>query len=347
MERIVIPESLKKITISFPPPPHAGKTALTLEGIGKHYGDKQVLFGLDLNIDAGERLVVVGKNGAGKSTLLRIIAAVDSNYQGTVSYGSGIDAGFFSQERTEELNSSDSILAHIEESAPTALIPKVRDMLGAFLFRGDDVYKSLHVLSGGEKSRIALLGLLLRPHNLLILDEPTNHLDIHSKDVLLEALSKFSGTIIFVSHDRKFMEALSTKTLELSVQDGKPAARLFYGGYGYYLERIEQEEKQSLPQNTAEYSKQTSMQSAKSGLNQREQNKQQEALIRRHLREEKVILDLLEKLENEKAFLEAELAKPEVYSSGEKTKAIKLKLESIAAEIQEKTIQWEVLSMHS
>jgi ATP-binding cassette subfamily F protein 3 len=137
----------------------------------------------------------------------------------------------------------------MEAEAPTALIPRVRDMLGAFLFRGDDVYKPVPVLSGGEKSRLALLRMLLKPMNLLILDEPTNHLDLYSKDILLDTLKKFTGTIIFVSHDREFMEALSTKTLELASRPpnspnspGGPAIhRLFYGDYGYYLERLARE----------------------------------------------------------------------------------------------------------
>ena len=249
MERIEIPESLKKINISFPPPPHSGSIALTLEGIGKSYGHRRVLSSLDLNIDAGERLVVAGPNGAGKSTLLRIIAGTDADYDGSVKYGAGVKAGYFSQDAAETLNSPKSIIEFLEEEAPTALIPKLRDMLGAFLFRGDDVYKSVSVLSGGEKSRLALLKMFLKPMNLLVLDEPTNHLDLYSKDILLDALTKYHGTIIFVSHDRSFMEALSTKTLELipgeaSSSSSAPAScetvsgvKLFYGNYAYYLKR--------------------------------------------------------------------------------------------------------------
>jgi ATP-binding cassette subfamily F protein 3 len=236
MDRVEIPESLKKISLRFPPPPHSGRIALTLTNVGKSYGRRQVLSGLDLAIDAGEKLVVAGRNGAGKTTLLRIIAGSGGDYEGTVQYGTGIAAGYFSQDAAETLTGGETILSFMEAEAPTALIPKLRDMLGAFLFRGDDVYKSLGVLSGGEKSRLALLRLLLKPINLLILDEPTNHLDIHSKDILLEALLQFTGTVIFVSHDRGFMEALSTKTLELKTAGDLPGpaeAKLFYGGYGY------------------------------------------------------------------------------------------------------------------
>ncbi|MDR1862874.1 MAG: ATP-binding cassette domain-containing protein, partial [Treponema sp.] len=196
IEPIEIPESLKKISIAFPPPPHSGRVALTLEGIGKSYGAHRVLQGLDLSLDSGEKLAAVGRNGAGKSTLLRIIAGVDRDFEGSVKYGTGVAAGYFSQDAAETLTGSQSVLELVEAEAPTRLIPKVRDMLGSFLFRGDEVFKPLSVLSGGEKSRLALLKMLLEPMNLLILDEPTNHLDIHSKDILLECLKNFAGTVI-------------------------------------------------------------------------------------------------------------------------------------------------------
>jgi len=236
MERIEIPENLKKISITFPPPPHSGRVALTLEGIGKCYGPRRVLSGLDLTLEAGERLLVAGPNGAGKTTLLRIIAGADTDCEGSIKYGTGVSAGYFSQDAAENLEGSQTVEQYIEAEAPTHLIPKVRSMLGAFLFRGDDVFKPLSVLSGGEKSRLALLRMLLKPMNLLILDEPTNHLDLQSKDILLDCLNAFKGTVIFVSHDRGFMEALSTKTLGL----GAGHHRLYYGGYAYFLERQEQ-----------------------------------------------------------------------------------------------------------
>jgi ATP-binding cassette subfamily F protein 3 len=352
MEKIVIPESLKKISISFPPPPHSGRIALTLEQIEKSYEERKVLSGLDLTIESGERLVVVGKNGAGKTTLLRIIAGADNNFKGNMSYGAGIALGYFSQDSAEQLNGNETILELLEAEAPTALIPKVRNMLGAFLFRGDDVYKALRVLSGGEKSRLALLRLLLRPVNLLVLDEPTNHLDIHSKDVLLEALQAFTGTVIFVSHDRSFMEALSTKTLELrqpEIEDERKsypsAARLFYGNYAYYLER---EQGGALPPpNVAETADADAggKKSAPpfSAAAQREQAKQRETEERRQERREKELFAALEKLEAEKAVLEAELAKPEVYSNGEKAKAVKRELDKKTGELEAKTMEWENL----
>ena len=237
--KIEIPESLKKIHFKFPKAPHSGNIVLRMSEIIKSYdGKNNVLDNFELLLEKGERLVVAGHNGAGKSTLLRIIAGADKNFSGKVELGSGVSIGYFSQDNAETICGSQSVLEYIENLAPLELIPKVRDMLGAFLFRGDDVNKSLDVLSGGEKTRIALLHLLLRPVNLLILDEPTNHLDMHSKDVLLSALKDFGGTVIFVSHDRGFIQALATRVLELT--PGK--FRNFKGDYEYYMQRLSDEE---------------------------------------------------------------------------------------------------------
>jgi ATP-binding cassette subfamily F protein 3 len=305
--------------------------------VGKSYGQRRVLSDLDLCIDAGERLVVAGPNGAGKTTLLRIIAGVDNKFDGKVKYGSGICAGYFSQDAAEAMEGSQSIIEFMEEQAPTALIPKLRDMLGAFLFRGDDVYKSVSVLSGGEKSRLALLQMFLKPMNLLILDEPTNHLDLYSKDILLDALNKFTGTIIFVSHDRSFMEALSTKTLELAPgTDASPAqARLFYGNYAYYLER---KGAQGQPETAAQSV------TPKSSLEKRVIDKQKQALVRRLQKREEDALRALETLENEKAALEAELARPDVYSNGEKAREVKQKIDENTAASDKKTREWEAVA---
>ncbi|MCL2044528.1 MAG: ABC-F family ATP-binding cassette domain-containing protein [Treponema sp.] len=348
MERIEIPENLKKINIHFPPPPHSPRVALTLTGIGKSYGTRRVLSGLDMTLDSGERLVVTGPNGAGKTTLLRLLSGSDTDFEGSVIYGQGVNAGYFSQDAAEALQSSEQVLEFIEAQAPTVLIPKIRDMLGAFLFRGDDVYKPVSVLSGGEKSRLALLCMLLKPMNLLILDEPTNHLDLHSKDILLDTLLRFKGTIIFVSHDRAFMEALSTKTLELSAGDGSKScqARLFYGNYSYYLEK-------TIAETTADdtagdvIKKSVTVNGTvkdKKAVDQRMYNKQRQTMIRRLERQETQLLAAIEELESKKNHYEKELARPEVYANGEKAKAVKQILDEFTAAIAEKTAQWEDLT---
>ncbi|MDR2864628.1 MAG: ABC-F family ATP-binding cassette domain-containing protein [Spirochaetaceae bacterium] len=347
MEIIEIPEALKKIDIEFPRPPHCGNIALTAQGIEKKYGDKKILSNVDITVESGERLLIVGANGAGKTTLLRIIAGEDRDFTGSVYYGAGIRMGYFTQNTSEIITGDQSVIEFLEESAPTELIPKLRDMLGGFLFRGDDVYKSLNVLSGGEKNRLALLRLLLFPLNILVLDEPTNHLDLYSKDILLSALLQWKGTIIFVSHDRAFMEALSTKTLEL-----KPGAqsRLFYGNYLYYLDRgssdIEDSMQSSVRADLVKAPASIPSPSKDNGALQfREEQKKLEAAKRRFMREEEKLIQEIDALENKKLSLEAELSKPEVYCSGEKVKIIQEKLIIAIKEIEEATVRWEALSL--
>ncbi|MDR1220136.1 MAG: ABC-F family ATP-binding cassette domain-containing protein [Treponema sp.] len=339
MERIEIPESLKKMRIRFPDPPHAGKVAVSVAELGKSYGKRRIFSNLDLTIDSGEKLVVVGRNGAGKTTLLRILAGVDPDFEGDMQYGTGIAAGYFSQDAAERFNDPLSVLECMEAEAPTPLVPKVRDMLGSFLFRGDDVYKSVSVLSGGEKSRLALLKMLLKPMNLLILDEPTNHLDIQSKDILMDVLGSYAGTVIFVSHDRSFMEGLSTKTLEMS----NGGVRLFYGNYGYYLEKTAEEAPETNRQNMGKQTESEGepQQTAKA---RREEDKRRQAALRRRRRLEEDALAVIESLEHEKRRLEGELGKPEVYSNGEKARAAQTKLADVVCQIEVKTKEWEEIA---
>jgi len=343
-KQIVIPESLKKIHFKFPAAPHSGRLVVTLNSITKSYdGQKKVLDNLDLVLENGERLVVAGHNGAGKSTLLRIIAGKDSDFSGEVKLGSGVKIGYFSQDNAETLKGSASVLETIESEAPLELIPKVRDMLGAFLFRGDDVHKSLDVLSGGEKSRVALLKLLLKPVNLLILDEPTNHLDMHSKDVLLDALKDFGGTVIFVSHDRGFIESLSTRVIEL-----KPGKfRIFPGDYKYYVERLEAEEQGLIPDSnekagdSSKKAEQTELSETKSATKLSwEEQKKFEAERRKIEKTVKLLEEEILKFEEEKSALEQEMAKPEVYSNGEKAKSVQKKIEEISNRLEQLNLDW-------
>ena len=347
-EKIEIPETLKKIRFSFPPAPHSGRLVLTLENINKSYinADKtehQVLKDLGLVLENGDRLVVAGKNGAGKTTLLRIIAGEDSAYTGNLKLGSGVSIGYFSQDNAESMKGSMSMLEMLEAEAPLELIPKLRDMLGAFLFRGDDVYKSVDVLSGGEKSRLALLRLLLKPVNLLILDEPTNHLDMHSKDVLLNALKDFGGTVIFVSHDRGFIESLATRVLELT-----PCKfREFPGSYQYYMEQLEKESL-GLDQDenlVSTVSKPVEQKVVSQGAKSYEEQKRLKAERRKLEKEEQRLMEEIAALEEKKASLEEELSKPEVYSDGAKSKAIQEEIEKTEKLIEETSAKWEEISM--
>ena len=353
MVRIEIPESLKKIHFTFPPAPHSGRLVLRMNDICKSYdGSKNVLNHLDLVLENSQRLVVAGKNGAGKSTLLRIIAGVDSDFSGEIIPGAGVKIGYFSQDNAETIKGKETILEYLEARAPLELIPKLRDMLGAFLFRGDDVYKSLDVLSGGEKSRIALLQLLLSPVNLLVLDEPTNHLDIHSKDVLLTALKDFGGTVIFVSHDRGFIEQLATVVLELKPGEFK----YFPGDYVYYLEQTEASgNQQNLNEKATDNSNQNldkknggnvvqKVESKSESKLSWEEQKKRESERRKIEKKVSRLEQEIENLENNKNELETKLSNPEIYSNGEKAKAVQKEIEEIASQIEIVTLEWEKAS---
>lgn len=362
--KIEIPESLKKIHFSFPPAPHSGNIVLRMSEITKSYdGSFNVLDNLELLLEKGERLVVAGHNGAGKSTLLRIVAGVDKDFTGNIETGAGVSIGYFSQDNAETISGTASVLEHIESIAPLELIPKVRDMLGAFLFRGDDVNKSLNVLSGGEKTRVALLQLLLRPVNLLILDEPTNHLDMHSKDVLLSALKDFGGTVIFVSHDRGFIQDLATRVLELT--PGK--FRNFKGDYEYYMQRLADEEagivgnydagtvhsnpnavnkaaaKINAGQASPSSAQSSSNQSEKSaGALNWEEQKKLEAERRKKEKEVARLEDEIAKVEGDLSDLQNKMSDPAVYSNGEKAKAVQAEITSLEAKLDELNAAWEL-----
>lgn len=349
-KKIEIPESLQKIHFKFPKAPHAGNLVLRTKGLCKSYdGNTDVIHNLTLTVENGQALVVAGRNGAGKSTLLRMLAGVDEISAGEIIPGAGVKIGYFSQDNAETINGKQSIIDYIESKAPLELIPKVRDMLGSFLFRGDDVFKSLDVLSGGEKSRIALLQLLLSPNNLLILDEPTNHLDMHSKDVLMNALKDFGGTVIFVSHDRGFIEGLATKVLELKMGQHREIP----GDYKYYMERLAAEEAGIVGQyeaGTGVASKTVvpvqvvdSFDNVEKSVGKIswEEQKKIEAEKRKLEKEVSRIEEAISKAEEEKAALEAKMSLPEVYSNGPKAKEVQGKIDAVEEKIQALNQDWE------
>ena len=268
-----------------------------------------------------------------------------------------MSVGYFSQDNAEKITGSESILERMESKAPLELIPKMRDMLGAFLFRGDDVFKSVDVLSGGEKSRIALLELLLRPVNLLVLDEPTNHLDMHSKDVLLDALKDFGGTVIFVSHDRGFIEDLATRVLELRCEPGHDGTfRIFPGDYRYYMQRLEDEENgtvgaSSFGGGSKEHVRSprpaVAAEAAPSAARQSwEQQKQAQANRRKLEREVEKLESQIAEAEKQLKELEACLALPEVYSDGEKSRAVQQEIDAASAALDKLNAAWEEAAMN-
>jgi ATP-binding cassette subfamily F protein 3 len=338
---IEIPESMKRIHFTFPDPPHSGRTILHARDLSKSYGAARVFQNLDFDLERGEKLVVAGRNGAGKSTLLRILAGEDKNHTGKIEYGAGAVVNYFAQEQNETLDASHSVIEEIEGICPTALFPKIRTMLGAFLFRGDDIYKSVAVLSGGERNRLALLKMLLFPANLLVLDEPTNHLDINSKDVLLDALKVFEGTVVFVSHDRYFIEGLATKVLELRA--GLPP-RFFPGDYQYYLFRTEKEAGEGGAAPVPSGMAVISPAAASDPSEERGKAKRNQSILRKLERREGELLGRIEVLETKHRDLLHRLALPEVYSDGAQVKAVKKAIEENEGEQKKLHDEWEALS---
>lgn len=341
LELIEIPEQFKKIKFRFPPAPHTGNIIVKLTNITKAFGKKEVIKDFDFILEKGERLVLVGKNGAGKTTLLKLMSGTDNDYRGEVSFGAGVDIGYFSQDAAELLTGNIRIIDLLENEAPTDLIPQLRGMLGAFLFRGDDIYKSISVLSGGEKSRLSLLRLLLRNHNLLILDEPTNHLDMHSQDALLDALKMFEGTIIFVSHDKDFIQKLATHVLELTPPDESQfllpsTIKNFPGSYDYYLyttqaHTIHQVENKDSNKTTSAENK-TLLYS---------EQKELKAKRQKLLREEKILLQQIEDTELKLSEAQNKFSDPTIYSNEAKSKLLANEIESLQDLLEKLTTKWE------
>ena len=210
------PDAKRRMRMKIPDPPRAGRTVINLTDIHKSYDGKKVYEGIDFQILRGDKIALAGPNGAGKSTLLRIVAGTLDFDAGERVPGHNVEVAFFAQHQLEALHSELTVLEELERDAPSEDFPRLRGHLGGFLFSGDDVDKKISVLSGGEKARVALAKMLLRPANLLVLDEPTNHLDIASCEVLEQALASFAGTLVFVSHDRAFINALATRVVEVN-----------------------------------------------------------------------------------------------------------------------------------
>jgi ATP-binding cassette subfamily F protein 3 len=231
IERIEIPEEESTIHFRFPQPPPSGRMVAEAEGLAKSYGAKQVFKDVRFRIDRGDRVALVGVNGAGKSTLIRLLTGAEAPTAGHIKLGHNVVSEYFAQDQYKVLDGDARMLDDISRAAVKVPEGELRSLLGCFLFSGDNVFKQLGVLSGGERNRYALARILISPSNFLLLDEPTNHLDMRAKDVLLDALAAFSGTVVFVSHDRYFIDRLATRVLE--VEGGKVTSH--EGNYEDYL----------------------------------------------------------------------------------------------------------------
>jgi ATP-binding cassette, subfamily F, member 3 len=238
MEKIEVPPEEKAIHFSFPQPRPSGRMVAEAKDLGKSYGAKNVFSGVNFVIERGDRIALVGVNGAGKSTLIKLLAGSEQATSGELRLGHNADVDYFAQDQYKALDPQARMLDDLFEAAPRSTQTELRSLLGCFLFSEDDVFKTIGVLSGGERNRYALARMLLHPSNFLLLDEPTNHLDLRAKDVLLDSLQKFTGTVVFVSHDRYFIDKLATRVFEI----GEGRVEVFPGNYEDYLWRKERKD---------------------------------------------------------------------------------------------------------
>ncbi len=322
IERVEIPPHLRELSFRFADAPPSGNDVLIIEELYKAYGELVVYEDFSFWVNRGDRIAVTGKNGSGKSTLLRLIAGIDTQYSGTLRLGTKVKTGYFSQETGSMLNPRNTLLEEASEAASTADQVRLRTLLGTFLFEGDDVFKRVGVLSGGEKSRLALLKILLQPANLLILDEPTNHLDITSKRMLLDALLAFQGTILFVSHDAYFIEELATSILYLD-DDAPP--RYYQGTYNNFLSTLEAEEAR-ISTSSAPAADQTE---SEGRIAYREANRIKNRIATLQ-KEEEDLSSHCAALEVELASLDTQMAAQENYTDGERMRALLAEKEEIA-----------------
>ena len=237
IEKVEPPKRQQTVRFEFQPAPRSGEDVATLKNVWKSYGTRRIYEGLDFQVRRRERWCVMGVNGAGKSTLLKLVAGAAEPDDGTVARGPSVKMGYFAQHSMELLDGDRTVLESLEDSFPQAGQAALRALAGSFGFSGDEIEKKCRVLSGGEKARLVMAQMLFDPPNFLVLDEPTNHLDIATKEMLVDALSRFEGAMLFVSHDRHFLAALSNRVLELT-PDGP---HVYGGGYTEYVERTGQE----------------------------------------------------------------------------------------------------------
>ncbi|HPE97386.1 MAG TPA: ABC-F family ATP-binding cassette domain-containing protein [Chitinophagales bacterium] len=302
MDRIEVDdEESASIQFVFPQPPRSGKLVVEASGLSKSYGSKEVLRDLQFNIERGDRIALLGKNGEGKSTLSRIIASIEP-YTGTCRLGHNVTVGYYAQNQADTLKGDESVFDVIDQVATGEIRTKIRGLLGAFLFRGDAIYKKVSVLSGGEKSRLALCRLLLQPSNLLILDEPTNHLDMRSKDVLKEALLRFDGTVILVSHDREFLQGMTNRIFHVA----NLGIKEYLGDVHDYLESRKQETTGSIGQ----VSKPKKGQAEKADYNKRKEQEKNQRKLERAVQQAEQEIHTLEK---SIADMELKLKDPEFF----------------------------------
>ncbi|MBO5235100.1 MAG: ABC-F family ATP-binding cassette domain-containing protein [Alistipes sp.] len=296
LERIEVEEEdLATLNIKFPPAPRSGQVVAEIKEVGKAFGEKRVFSGAEFTITKGDKIALVGRNGEGKTTFARMLIGQLEPTEGSIRIGANVSIGYYAQNQDDLMNGEFTVYDTLDRVAVGDIRTRLRDILGAFLFRGEDVDKKVKVLSGGERSRLAMARMMLEPHNLLVLDEPTNHMDMRSKDILKSAIQKFDGTVVVVSHDREFLDGMVDKVYEF--RDG--GVREYLGGIYYFLEKRKLESLQELERKSVEVP--VTERESSSGKLSYEQKKEQEKLLRR-------LRKAVEQIESELAGVEEQIA---------------------------------------
>lgn len=332
IEKIALDKEEKRIHFSFPKAPASGHVVLQMKNVCKSFGQLVVYKNLDFKLEAKDRVAVVGLNGTGKSTLARIIAGLEPIDSGQKTFGHNVKFSYFAQQQADALDPRNQVIEVIENAANSISGINLRTILGAFLFRGEDVFKKVSVLSGGEKCRLALACLLVQKANFLILDEPTNHLDMASKAMLQEALLRYEGTLLIVSHDRAFLDPIVNKVLEVS-QEG---TRLYLGNVSEYLERVENNQP-SIPLNENKVKKEQSLKTL------RKENAQRRETLKPLKKEVKELETRISEAEQEKARLGELLNDPEFFKKSESAQTVQ-KYHALEKRIEKAYEQWESIN---
>lgn len=346
VELIEIEEDDAVMDFHFPPPPAGGHTVVRLEKVTKRYGELTVFENFDFEINKGDRIAIVGVNGAGKSTFSRLISGAEEPSEGKLTMGHHAQVAFFSQTHADDLDPEKTVLECVEAAATRETAPLVRNLLGCFLFRGDDVHKRIGVLSGGERSRVALVCMLLHPANFLILDEPTNHLDIQSQQVLQKALDEYPGSYCIVSHNRNFLDPIVTKVLEF-VPGEMP--RTYIGNVTDYLEKVERDQALAAAQAGAALSGVTTDSGAGGDRKKRRRMeaelRQKKARLLRPLQQELEELESsIAELEEEKDSISKQLEAPEVVSDTDAVMSLTTRFQQVDIQLENCFTQWAELS---
>jgi ATP-binding cassette, subfamily F, member 3 len=347
MDKIEAPtNSERKVSFSFPQPQRSGQKVITLENIHQAYGDKVVYRGMDFMAERDQRIVLVGPNGAGKSTLLKILAEVVIPQSGTRTLGHNVKAGYYSQNRVEMLDASRTVFEEASDTPQRVTEQFIRTLLGCFLFQGDDVFKKVSVLSGGEKSRLALVKLLLDPPNLLLMDEPTTHLDMASIDALAYALDQFQGTLIFISHDVYFIRALANHVIHVNAGRLTP----YPGGYQYYLDKTKAlSARAALTSGTDGNAPASKPITDRPSVDRKEQKRleaeQRQARSSERKTQQQIVFRLekeIQELETRLTTLTAELESPATYEKAGRAVEVNRELMHAQERLDELNPQWEV-----